>query len=1692
MAQLRRVHLEQGRDHMSCGSAWCGGVFGIQLRALLLTASVSIAAAIISISAPAAHGEEPHCPNTPGHSHALMWGSNGRGELDFGYRGFRESTPRTTLNLTNVKELQPGFQFSVALLGNCTLESWGSDFKQGLGDGIPNTLQMAPVPVSYSLGEHNGLHPLENVKQVSVAKGVEPHALALQYNGTVWTWGSSEFGERGNGERGFEAVAKSHEPEVAKPRYEPIQTPLTGVTQVASGGTRDYALRNGSKEGEVLAWGGDTEGELGIELAEPEKCNGEPSPGIPVPCSTTPRAVKTQGASGLEPLVGAEKIAVGNDFAYAVRSGGTEILGWGDDIGNQLMGLPLHTTSAVRLPWTPPSPIVEVSPGARDAFARLKNGEVWAWGDDARGQLGIPPAQLTEECARKEKCTKTPVAVSQLTHTVQIVAAEAHTYALKEEESGKRVIYSFGANGIHELLGLGRQFEGQQGPSTETSTPTPIEGLPSVAEAAGGATFGAALVDSAGAPPGLSLTALSQGAGFLVEWQALAEAYSVRWHPAANRKFVPAKETVCPSGTFCGGSVLAEHLAPETYDFILSAGPEEKLSNGEVKLAKKLAHPRTIAGAPEPPSGAPVSESPPTLPPLAQEGFALAATPGKWKNSPTSVKYQWLVCEGYGLNGTNEGFGEECEEIPGATSQTFTPPEADVGHTVVVTEKASNAASEPEKPTVAESEPVVVRGLAKDEGRESEPEAEFPPRVPPAPENTAPPRLSSLAEPTASSVVVGQALTVKVGEWFPEALHEPQQAPLTFDKWFRCHGETAEQELGVSCHQITEPKKEEKEEAKPHEGTEYVAREEDIGQFIEVQETAGNSGGSNTAVSNILKVEAAAPPANKKPPSIEAEFVQLDQKLTEVNGEWTNSPTEFQYQWERCTAGECKPIDEAEGTKSEKLAAKQTYKVQAGDENHSIRVREVASNKAGAGTPAYSAETSVVPEPPPAPQNTAKPKLSGNPVEGQAITIEPGKWSFASVGYTYPEKIEYQWQRCAMEIVNEKEKEVCHDVSGAAGKATTYVLTSEDVGYRIKVKESAVVPGSKVAVESEKIGPVAEAAPVNTKRPAIQGFAKQGQTLTEVPGAWKNTPTNPLEYQWSRCKGGSCEKINAATSQTYVLGAEDVGHTILVEERASNKAGGEWASSEATKEVLPHEPTTEQPPTIIGSAERGQTLTVSAAPWKYEPTGFSYQWERCTGSECQPIAGATSKSYKLEQPDVGHTIRVQETASNAGGFNREVSAQTAVVIVPAPVVTKIEPSKGPTAGSNTVTIVGEHLEEATTVEFGFSTAIRFEVTSSTSISAVVPAGTGTVNVIVSTLYGGPSKTSEADLYTYVPPPSVTSVEPARGKQGGGESVVISGENFEGARAVNFGSAGATSFEVLSPTSIKAVTPAGTGAVEVSVSTPYGTSAAGGHGTFTYVAPPAITKLEPSQGQGTGGTAVTITGTGFEEVTAVTFGSAGATSFEVLSPTSIKAVSPAGTGSVAVSVTTRLGGTSAANEHDTFTYLAGPTVGKVSPNSGTTAGGGLVTITGTNLAGASVVKFGATQAEIVALESSTKIIVRAPAEPAGEVDVTVTTPNGTSPLSTKDLYKYTPTITSIFPTSGPAAGGTSVTIVGTGFAVGATTIKFGGTKSSSVSCVSSTECVAVSPKHSTTGVVEVIATVNGVNSPKTAADQFTYV
>jgi len=86
-------------------------------------------------------------------------------------------------------------------------------------------------------------------------------------------------------------------------------------------------------------------------------------------------------------------------------------------------------------------------------------------------------------------------------------------------------------------------------------------------------------------------------------------------------------------------------------------------------------------------------------------------------------------------------------------------------------------------------------------------------------------------------------------------------------------------------------------------------------------------------------------------------------------------------------------------------------------------------------------------------------------------------------------------------------------------------------------------------------------------------------------------------------------------------------------------------------------------PQISGTAKEGSTLTASNGTWSNTPTSFGYQWRRCAsdGTACGDITGASKQTYDPVTADIGRTLRVAVTASNADGKGSATSDPTDVV-----------------------------------------------------------------------------------------------------------------------------------------------------------------------------------------------------------------------------------------------------------------------------------------------------------------------------------------------------------------------------------------------------------------------------------------------
>ncbi len=188
--------------------------------------------------------------------------------------------------------------------------------------------------------------------------------------------------------------------------------------------------------------------------------------------------------------------------------------------------------------------------------------------------------------------------------------------------------------------------------------------------------------------------------------------------------------------------------------------------------------------------------------------------------------------------------------------------------------------------------------------------------------------------------------------------------------------------------------------------------------------------GSLAAGLTLAAGASAAAPVNTSPPTISG-TAKVGQTLTVSNGTWSNSPTSYTYQWQRCSSTtSCTDIANAVG---------QSYIVRQADGGLRLRVQVDAINADGKTT-ASSDQTAVVPATG-VPVNTVRPSIAGDAIVGSTLTAEPGSWTNSPTSYGF------QWVQC--DYLGGS----CVPIPGATGK--TYGVRLADVSGTLRVDVTA-------------------------------------------------------------------------------------------------------------------------------------------------------------------------------------------------------------------------------------------------------------------------------------------------------------------------------------------------------------------------------------------------------------------------------------------------------------------------------------------------------------------------------------------------------------------------------------------------------------------------------------------------------------
>jgi len=309
----------------------------------------------------------------------FSWGYNGYGQLGDGTDDKRNLPVSVTPDFPDeVVAVAGGNRHSLALLADGTVWAWGGDNYGQLGNGDAADDSLVPTQVS-------GLPPITAIS----AGGF--HSVALAEDGKVWTWGSNDLGQLGNGIVGDAQL--------------PVEVPsLSGVVDIAAGYFHTLALTG---DGTVYAWGHNLNGQLGIgsnenqstpveveSLSDAEIVNIASGPAADVSLAITADGTLYEwGANlsgtgtrftpvmvaGISDVVDA---SAGNWHVLALTADGT-VYGWGDHLYNGT-----GDTEVTATPQWVMDGAVAVVIGAFHSLAIDEQGTLWSWGRNLDGQLG--------------------------------------------------------------------------------------------------------------------------------------------------------------------------------------------------------------------------------------------------------------------------------------------------------------------------------------------------------------------------------------------------------------------------------------------------------------------------------------------------------------------------------------------------------------------------------------------------------------------------------------------------------------------------------------------------------------------------------------------------------------------------------------------------------------------------------------------------------------------------------------------------------------------------------------------------------------------------------------------------------------------------------------------------------------------------------------------------------------------------------------------------------------------------------------------------------------------------------------------------------------------------------------------------------------------------------------------------------
>ena len=434
--------------------------------------------------------------------------------------------------------------------------------------------------------------------------------------------------------------------------------------------------------------------------------------------------------------------------------------------------------------------------------------------------------------------------------------------------------------------------------------------------------------------------------------------------------------------------------------------------------------------------------------------------------------------------------------------------------------------------------------------------------------------------------------------------------------------------------------------------------------------------------------------------------------------------------------------------------------------------------------------------------------------------------------------------------------------------------------------------------------------------------------------------------------------------------------------------------------------------------------------------------------------------------------------------NEALSLQTHYTFVPRPTAYQIRPTLGSTRGGTQIYVMGSNFFASPTLtcSFGDLTTSPALVMNRSCVTCFTPSSSSSSSEVqVSLLVDGTNYTNEELSFRYVVDATIHHLEPTSGPSGGGTAVSVVGENFRmGSMETlcRFGDVVVNADVIDETTVLCASSPAVSFKGTVDFDVQFDGSLKTSNSKFLYYQSPRIAWVEPSKGSEHGGTVVTIRGTGFRQTEDLRckFDSAVVMS-EWIDSTTVQCETPShAIGDVELSVSNNAMNFDASI---VFKYETLMEPLSIYPSRGSSTGGTIVTLTGSNFRFSSELKcrFDSKVVPAKFTTFSNEISCVTPNSDSLKIaQVSISSNNHDFSKSSLSYEYIRPVVvTRVYPLQGPSYGGTKITILGLNFQETSQKCIFGETEVTPSEFVSSSEIVCSAPSNPGVGVVTLSVT-----------------